>query len=57
VANHSGGFLPFEADVTNVVSYGAANRLTVALNNTLTPLTLPQGGKLSECTHLSLPIC
>ena len=45
--NHSGGHLPFEADVTDFLLtpgvYGA-NRLTVAVNNTLNEHSLPQGG-------------
>ena len=43
VANHSGGHLPFEANITDVVVGGAPNRITVAVNNTLTPHTLPPG--------------
>ena len=43
IANHSGGHLPFEGDVTNLVQTGAPNRVTVAINNTLTPHTLPPG--------------
>ena len=33
----------FEADVSAVVRYSARNLLTVAVNNTLTRYTLPQG--------------
>ena len=43
VANHSGGHLPFEADITDVVTGGAPNDIMVAINNTLTPHTLPPG--------------
>ncbi|KAK2719947.1 beta-glucuronidase-like isoform X2 [Artemia franciscana] len=43
VTNHSGGYLPFVAEVTKQLSYGSENKVTVALNNTLTPLTIPQG--------------
>ena len=35
VASHEGGFLPFSADVTDVVRYNARNRLSVLLNNEL----------------------
>ncbi|UYV67200.1 GUSB [Cordylochernes scorpioides] len=42
VVNHTGGHLPFQADVTNVVKSGL-NRVSVALNNTLSPDTIPQG--------------
>lgn len=41
---HSGGHLPFEADVTPLnLSYNKTNRITAAVNNTLTPSTLPPG--------------
>ncbi len=42
--NHSGGHLPFEVDITSfipqVVSYSKV-RIVVAVNNTLTPTTIP----------------
>ncbi|XP_040568664.1 beta-glucuronidase [Lepeophtheirus salmonis] len=41
VLKHKGGHLPFEADITNVIK--VENIVTVAVNNTLTPITLPQG--------------
>lgn len=40
---HSGGHLPFQADITQLLLYGTANIVTVAVNNTLTPTSLPQG--------------
>ena len=43
VVTHSGGHLPFEANVTALLKTGAPNRITVAINNTLTPHTLPPG--------------
>lgn len=43
VMTHSGGHLPFEADVTSLLSFGSINRITAAVNNTLTPSTLPPG--------------
>ncbi|RWS26409.1 Beta-glucuronidase-like protein [Leptotrombidium deliense] len=43
VVNHTGGHLPFEADITNVIHYDKQNLVTVAVNNTLTPDTVPQG--------------
>ncbi|KAL9981810.1 hypothetical protein ACROYT_G010565 [Oculina patagonica] len=43
VMTHSGGHLPFEADVTSLLSFGKVNRITAAVNNTLTPSTLPPG--------------
>eukprot|EP00106_Octopus_bimaculoides_P010186 XP_014777628.1 PREDICTED: beta-glucuronidase-like [Octopus bimaculoides] len=41
--NHSGGHLPFEGDVTHLLKYDRAERVTVAVNNTLSPTTLPPG--------------
>ncbi|GAB6023659.1 hypothetical protein CHUAL_008425 [Chamberlinius hualienensis] len=43
VANHVIGHLPFQADVTSELVYGSVNRLTVAINSTLTVNTVPQG--------------
>lgn len=43
VVRHSGGHLPFEVEVTSLLHFGELNRITVAVNNTLTPNTLPPG--------------
>ncbi|XP_065054436.1 beta-glucuronidase-like [Rhopilema esculentum] len=43
VMKHEGGHLPFESDVSDMVDFGLKNRITVAVNNTLTPTTLPPG--------------
>ena len=43
VTEHSGGHLPFEAEVSGVLNYSGRNLLTVAVNNTLTRFSLPQG--------------
>eukprot|EP00111_Clytia_hemisphaerica_P003671 TCONS_00010507-protein len=43
IMEHDGGHLPFEADVTEHLSFGKSNLVTVAANNTLTPKTLPPG--------------
>ena len=47
---HIGGHLPFEVEVfsaslssPNFLKSGAWNRVTVAVNNTLTPTTIPPG--------------
>lgn len=40
---HNGGHLPFEADVTTFLQYDQSNRITAAINNTLSPTTLPPG--------------
>lgn len=43
VAEHVGGYLPFEADITDVVAAGKSFRLTVGVNNELTNITIPPG--------------
>ncbi|UYV61296.1 GUSB [Cordylochernes scorpioides] len=43
VVKHEGGHLPFATDISTVVSANKPNRITVAINNTLTPCTVPQG--------------
>ncbi|CAD6186220.1 unnamed protein product [Caenorhabditis auriculariae] len=43
VATHTGGHLPFEIDVTSKLRFGAENKITVAVNNTLSWATIPQG--------------
>lgn len=43
VMKHSGGHLPFEVDVTPLLTFDKPNRITAAINNTLTPTTLPPG--------------
>ncbi|KAF3804368.1 Beta-glucuronidase [Colletotrichum gloeosporioides] len=43
VADHPGGYTPFEADITDVVKPGQKFRLTVAVSNELTWETIPPG--------------
>ncbi|KFB50105.1 AGAP011859-PA-like protein [Anopheles sinensis] len=43
VAKHEIGHLPFEAEVTKVLKYGAENRITVLCDNVLLQVTIPQG--------------
>lgn len=50
MVEHAGGFLPFQADISSALFYGNVNRITVALNNTLSPSTLPQGNKYDDET-------
>lgn len=42
VGEHVGGHLPFQLEITSALHYGTVNILTVAVNNTLTNVTLPQ---------------
>lgn len=43
VTDHVEGHLPFEVDITGLVDFQKLNLLTVAVNNTLSLFTLPQG--------------
>lgn len=43
VAEHVGGYTPFEADITGLVSAGDSFRLTIAVSNVLTHETIPPG--------------
>lgn len=45
VVEHEGGHLPFEADISKLVQSGPLSscRITIAINNTLSPHTLPPG--------------
>lgn len=45
IAQHKGGFLPFEADVTGKLVPGKAARLTVACDNRVDHSTLPIGNE------------
>lgn len=43
VAEHSGGYTPFEADVTDLAPAGEEVRITIGVNNELTNETIPPG--------------
>ena len=43
VAEHTGGYTPFEADVTALVTFGEPLRVTVKVGNELTMGTIPPG--------------
>ncbi|CAL4070156.1 unnamed protein product, partial [Meganyctiphanes norvegica] len=43
VTSHSGGHLPIMAQLNDYLVFGAENLITVTMNNTLTPETIPQG--------------
>ncbi|KFM80897.1 Beta-glucuronidase, partial [Stegodyphus mimosarum] len=45
IMNHTGGHLPFESEVTQYLNFAGSNQVTVALNNTLSTKTIPQGSK------------
>ena len=43
VAHHAGGFLPFEADISEVARFGENNRISVMVDNVLNWDSLPSG--------------
>ncbi len=43
IVEHKGGFLPFEGEITDFVSFGKENRITIMVDNTLTWDILPPG--------------
>jgi beta-glucuronidase len=43
VAEHSGGYTPFEVDISPLVAAGEEFRLTIAVSNVLTNQTIPPG--------------
>lgn len=47
VMEHEGGFLPFSADVTEVVRYNATNKVVVKVNNELTVTNIPCGNTIT----------
>ena len=47
---HSGGHLPFEAEVSDFLNDSGSNRITVAVNNTLNEHSLPQVRKQKKNT-------
>lgn len=57
IAQHTGGFLPFSARVTEIVRYNQRNKLSVLLNNELSETMLPCGttAALPDGTKVSQP--
>ncbi|EFN67454.1 Beta-glucuronidase [Camponotus floridanus] len=43
VTNHEMGHLPFEGELSSYLTFGAENRITVAVDNTLLQTSVPQG--------------
>ena len=55
LVEHEMGHLPFEAEIQDYVKFGSVNFITIAVNNTLTPNTLPTGEiqyKTGKYVHL-----
>lgn len=50
VMSHEGGYTPFEADVTDLVTAGNPVRITVVVNNELTWASIPPGEVLTTPT-------
>jgi beta-glucuronidase len=48
VTKHVGGYLPFEADLTELVTSGQLVRITISVNNILTNETIPPGQIVGE---------
>ncbi|XP_006859911.1 PREDICTED: beta-glucuronidase [Chrysochloris asiatica] len=57
IAEHEGGHLPFEVDISKLVQGGPLGscRITIAVNNTLTPNTLPPGTILYKTDSSKYP--
>ncbi len=47
IAENKGGFLPFEVEITNKITFGKPQRLTVAVDNKIDSTTLPVGNENS----------
>ncbi|ADU28966.1 beta-glucuronidase [Evansella cellulosilytica] len=43
VTEHSGGFLPFEGELSSIINYGEENRISIVVNNVLDWNSLPPG--------------
>lgn len=57
VARHEGGFLPFNADITDVCIFGGMNHISVKINNELNETSLPCGtvSELMDGTRHAAP--
>lgn len=50
------GHLPFSADVSEALDYSGRNLLTVAVNNTLSLVTVPQGRVVYKNDSTKYPV-
>ena len=53
ICEHRGGFLPFEAEVGDLLTNGD-NLLTIAVDNVIDYTTLPVGGQANMMNSLSM---
>jgi beta-glucuronidase len=55
VGMHAGGHLPFAFDISSYVTFGAANRITISIENELKPSRVPTGGAVAGGFFQSFP--
>lgn len=55
VGMHAGGHLPFAFDISSYVTFGAANRITISIENELKPSRVPTGGAIAGGFFQSFP--
>lgn len=55
VGMHAGGHLPFAFDISSYVTFGAANRITISIENELKPSRVPTGGAVAGGFFQSYP--
>lgn len=53
ICEHKGGFLPFEVEITDKLTDGSDNLLTIAVNNVIDYTTLPVGGKANMLSGMA----
>ena len=53
ICEHTGGFLPFETEITYKLKDGQDNLLTIAVNNVIDYTTLPVGGKANMLSGMA----
>jgi beta-glucuronidase len=55
IGKHEGGHLPFAFDISQQVKWGAANRITISIENVLKPSRVPTGGAVAGGLFASFP--